>query len=103
MHLYINESSEIILINQIRILMGDFSISPSKIKFEPGFLGITQSQQIFCTNNYDFTLNIIKVKSSDSRLIPSQLTKKVMPGNKIAIINILFDPDVNSSIRRYNC
>ena len=101
MHLYINESSEIILINQIRILMGDFSISPSKIKFEPGFLGITQSQQIFCTNNYDFTLNIIKVKSSDSRLIPSQLTKKVMPGNKIAIINILFDPDVNSSIRRY--
>ena len=31
MHLYINESSEIILINQIRILMGDFSISPSKI------------------------------------------------------------------------
>ena len=100
-HLYINKTSEIILVNQIRILMGDFSISPSNIKFGPGFLGITQSQQIFCTNTYEFTLNILSVSSSDSRLIPKLLTQKVKPGNKMAIIDILFDPGVNSSIRKY--
>ena len=100
-HLYINKSSKIILINQIRILMGDFSISPSNIKFGPGYLGITRSQQIFCTNTYEFPLNIISVTSSDSRLIPTLLTRKVKPGNKIAIIDIVFDPDVNSSIRKY--
>ena len=100
-HLYVNGTSEIILINQIRILIGDFSISPSNIKFGPGFLGITQSQQIFCTNTYEFTLNIISVTSSDPRLIPKLLTQKVKSGNKIAIIEIVFDPGVNSSLRRY--
>ena len=81
--------------------MGDFSIFPSNIKFGPGYLGITRSQQIFCTNTYEFPLNIISVTSSDSRLIPTLLTRKVKPGNKIAIIDIVFDPDVNSSIRKY--
>ena len=100
-HFYINKTKEIILVNQIRILMGDFSISPSNIKFGPGFLGITQSQQIFCTNTYEFTLNIISVSSSDSRLIPKLLTQKVKSGHKMAIIDILFDPGVNSSIRKY--
>ena len=100
-YLYFNYTSKVILINQIRILMGDFSISPSNIKFGPGFLGVTQSQQIFCTNTYEFTLNIISVTSSDSRLIPKLLARKIKPGNKIAIIDILFDPGVNSSINRY--
>ena len=100
-YLYINSTSKVILINQVRIFIGDLSISPSNIKFGPGFLGITQSQQIFCINTYQFTLNIISVTSSDSRLIPKLLTSKVQPGNKIPIIDILFDPGVNSSIRRY--
>ena len=100
-HLYINKSSKVILVNQIRILSGDFSISPSNIKFGPGYLGIKHSQQIFCTNTYEFPLSIISVTSSDSRLIPTLLTKNVKPGNKIAIIDIVFDPDVNSSIRKY--
>jgi len=100
-YFYVNGSSEFILMNQIRILIGDFSISPSNIKFGPGFLGITQSQQIFCTNTYEFTLNIISVTSSDSRLIPKLLTHKVKSGHKIAIMDIVFDPGVNSTIRRY--
>ena len=100
-YFYVNGSSEFILMNQIRILIGDFSISPSNIKFGPGFLGITQSQQIFCTNTYEFTLNIISVTSSDSRLIPKLLTHKVKSGHKIAIMDIIFDPGVNSTIRRY--
>ena len=100
-HLYINKSTKVILVNQIRILSGDFSISPSNIKFGPGYLGIKHSQQIFCTNTYEFPLSIISVTSSDSRLIPTLLTKNVKPGNKIAIIDIKFDPDVNSSIRKY--
>ena len=84
-HFYVNNSLEIIIMNQIRILIGDFSISPSNIKFGPGFFGITQSQQIFCTNTYEFTLNILSVTSSDSRLIPKLLTHKVKSGHKIAI------------------
>ena len=100
-HLYINKSAKVILVNQVRILSGDFSISPSNIKFGPGYLGIKHSQQIFCTNTYEFPLSIISVTSSDSRLIPTLLTKNVKPGNKIAIIDIVFDPDINSSIRKY--
>ena len=100
-HLYLNKSAKVILANQIRILTGDFSISPSNIKFGPGFLGIKHSQKIFCTNTYEFPLNIISVTSSDSRIIPTLLTKSVKPGNKISIIDIVFDPYVNSSIKKY--
>ena len=100
-HLYINKSAKFILANNIHIFYGDFSISPSNIKFGPGYLGITHSQQIFCTNTYEFPLDIISVTSSDSRLIPTLLTRRVKSGHKTAIIDIVFNPDVNSSIRKY--
>ena len=100
-YLYINKTLEVIITNHVKILLGDFSISPSNIKFGPSFLGITQSKKIFCINTYKFPLNIDSVISSDSSFIPSLLTKRVIPGNKTPIINIVFDPDVNSSIRNY--
>ena len=96
-----DNKSRITLSNKANILIGDFSISPSNIKFEPAFPGLYQSKIIFCRNTYQTSLDIISVISTDDRIIPKLLTNKVEPGNKISIIKILFMPDINFLTKDY--
>ena len=85
----------------INILIGDFSISQSNIKFEPAFPGLDQSKIIVCRNTHQTSLNIISVTSTDERIVPILLTNKVEPGNKISIIKISFKPDMNFLLKDY--
>ena len=48
MYLSFDKRSKITLNSKVNILIGDFSISPSNIKFEPAFPGIVQNKIIFC-------------------------------------------------------
>ena len=101
MYLSFDNKSKITLSSKVNILIGDFSISPSNIKFEPAFPGLYQSKIIFCRNTYQASLDIISVTSSDDRIIPKLLTSKVEPGNKISIMKILFMPDINFLTKDY--
>ena len=98
-YLIFNTKSGITISNKVNILIGDFSISPSNIKFEPAFPGIIQNKIIFCKNTYQLSLDIISVSSTDDRIIPILLTDRVAPGNKTSIIRIMFKPDMNSLIK----
>ena len=98
-YLSFNTKSGITISNKVSVLIGDFSISPSNIKFEPAFPGIVQNKIIFCKNTYQLPLDIISVSSTDDRIIPILLTDKVAPGNKTSIIKIVFKPDTNSLIK----
>ena len=100
-YLSFNNNSGITISNKVNILIGDFSISPSNIKFEPAFPGLVQSKIIFCKNTYKLSLDIISVTSNDNRIIPILLTKKVEPELKTPIIKILFKPGMNSLIKDY--
>ena len=101
MYLSFGNKSKITLSSKVNILIGDFSISPSNIKFEPAFPGLYQSKIIFCRNTYQASLDIISVTSTDDRIIPKLLTNKVEPGNKISIMKILFMPDINFLTKDY--
>ena len=96
-----NNQSGITISSKINVLIGDFSISPSNIKFDPAFPGLVQSKIIFCRNSYQKPLDIISVTSSDERIVPILLANKVEPGNKISIIEIYYKPDMNSLIKDY--
>ena len=100
-YLSFNNKSGVTISSKVNILIGDFSISPSNIKFEPAFPGLEQSKIIFCRNTYKTSLDIISVSSTDDRIIPMLLTNKVETGNKTSIIKILFKPDMNSLIKEY--
>ena len=97
--LNLHNKSRITISNRVNILTGDFSISPSNIKFEPAFPGLVQSKIIFCKNSLHISLNIISVSSTDDRIIPVILSNEVESGNKISIIKIYFKPDMNSLIK----
>ena len=101
LHISFNNKSGIKLSTKVNILLGDFSISPSNIKFEPAFPGLYQSKIIFCRNTYKTSLDILSVSSTDDRIIPKLLTNRVNPGNKISIIKIIFKPDINFLIKDY--
>ena len=101
LYISLSNKSGVTISNKVNILIGDFSISPSNIKFEPAFPGLDQSKIIFCRNTYQTSLDIISVTSTDERIVPILLTNKVEPGNKISIIKILFKPDMNSLIKDY--
>ena len=101
LYISFSNNSGVTLSNKVNVLIGDFSISPSNIKFEPAFPGLDQSKIIFCRNTYQTSLDIISVSSTDDRIVPILLTNKVEPGNKISIIKILFKPDMNSLIKDY--
>ena len=96
-----NNNSGITISNKVNILIGDFSISPSNIRFEPAFPGLIQSKIIFCKNTYHLSLDISTVTSTDDRIIPILLTNKVAPGNKTSIIKIIFKPNMNSLTEDY--
>ena len=100
-YLSFNNNSGITISNKVNILIGDFSISPSNIKFEPAFPGLVQSKIIFCKNTYKLSLDIISVTSNDNRIIPILLTKRVEPDMKTPIIKIVFKPGMNSLIKDY--
>ena len=99
--LLFNNKSSVTISSKVNILIGDFSISPSNIKFEPAFPGLEQSKLIFCRNTYKNSLDIISVSSTDERIVPKLLTNRVESGNKTSIIEILFRPDMNSLIKDY--
>ena len=100
-YLSFNNKSGVTISTKVNILIGDFSISPSNIKFEPAFPGLDQSKIIFCRNTYKVPLDIISVSSTDDRIVPILLTNKVETGKKTSIIEILFKPDMNSLIKDY--
>ena len=96
-----NNKSGITISSKINVLIGDFSISPSNIKFEPAFPGLVQSKIIFCRNTFQIPLDIISVSSTDERIVPILLTKRIEPGNKMSVIEIYYKPDMNSLIKDY--
>ena len=100
-NLEFDNSNGVVLNSRVNLLLGDFSVSPSNIKFDPAFPGLRQSKFIFCKNMYQVPLDIISVTSSDDRIIPVLLEKKIEAGKKINVIEIVFKPDMNSLIKNY--
>ena len=88
---YGNEFKFILSLNTT-IIKGNINLSPVIYKFEPSFPGLYQKKIIYTKSSFNFPLNIISVTSSDERIIPQQLSDKIVPKNKTALIEVSFDP-----------
>ena len=74
------------------IFKGSINLSPNIYIFEPSFPGLYQSTTIYANSSFNFPLDIFSVSSSDERIIPRLLVDKIYPDQKIALIEVRFDP-----------
>ena len=90
--IYYGKEYKIILALNATIYEENINLSPVIYKFEPSFPGLYQKKIIYTKSSFNFPLNIISVTSSDERLIPRNLTDKIYPKNRTALIEVIFDP-----------
>ena len=89
---YYGKEYKIVLSLNATIYKGNINFSPVIYKFEPSFPGLYQKKIIYTKSSFNFPLKVLSVTSSDERIIPQNLTDKINPKNRTALIEVIFDP-----------
>jgi len=71
---------------------GDFSFSPSRMRFEPGFPGTTQSKELWAISTFKVPLKILKSWTTDKRIEFQQIIEEVTNDSKSELAIVKFTP-----------
>ena len=97
-----NNHTKFIIDNTAQLYKGYFNIHQSDAKFIPGFPGLIQTIYLFSQSTMELPVTISSIKSNDSRIIPSLLLQEIIPGNKTKFLKLVFDPSVDSLLKKYS-
>jgi hypothetical protein len=71
---------------------GDFSFSPSRMRFEPGFPGTTQSKELWAVSTFKVPLKILKSWTTDKRIEFQQNIEQITNDSKSELGIVKFTP-----------
>lgn len=71
---------------------GDFSFSPSRMRFEPGFPGTTQSKELWAISTFKVPLKILRSWTTDKRIEFHQNIEQITSDSKSELGVVRFSP-----------
>lgn len=71
---------------------GDFSFSPSRMRFEPGFPGTTQSKELWAISSFKVPLRILRSWTTDRRIEFQQNIEEITSDSKSELGVVKFSP-----------
>ena len=71
---------------------GKLHIGPSIVRFDPAFPGLVPYKIISSKSTYSRNLTILNFDSTNDRIIPKLITKRISPDNRTLLMKIIFDP-----------
>jgi hypothetical protein len=81
------------------IVQGSLSL-PEEIRFNPGFLGTSQTKSLVARSTFDVPITIKTVTSNDMRVMPHLLPVVLRPNNKTEFGTLSFDPQKQVGFHR---
>ena len=71
---------------------GKLHIGPSIVRFDPAFPGLIPYKIISSKSTFSRNLTILDYESTNNRIIPKLITKRISPDNRTLLMKIIFDP-----------
>ena len=71
---------------------GDFSFSPSRMRFEPGFPGTVQTKELWAISSFKIPLKIIRIETTDKRIQFKKTIDQIKENSKSEIGLVKFVP-----------